>query len=77
MEHNTPGALHFPSLLSPSLQENTPLVKPVSIAVYICKIVQLILCIDVHSFAIIRAEENYEHLAEGFGDVFSEINGLI
>ena len=24
-----------------------------------------------------RAEENYEHLAEGFGDVFTEINGLI
>ena len=38
---------------------------------------QLILCINVHSIAIIRAEENYEHLAEGFGDVFTEINGLI
>ena len=44
---------------------------------YICKIIQLILCIDVHSIAIIRAEESYEHLAEGFGDVFSEINGII
>ena len=44
---------------------------------YIYKIVQLILCIDVHSIAIIRAEENYEHLAEGFGDVFTEINELI
>ena len=32
MEHNTPGALHFVSLLSPSLQDNTPQVKSVSVA---------------------------------------------
>ena len=32
MEHNTPGALYFVSLLSPSLQDSTPQVKSVSIA---------------------------------------------
>ena len=38
---------------------------------------QLIFCIDVHSIAMIRAAENYEDLAEGFGDVFTKINELI
>ena len=38
---------------------------------------QLIFCIDVHSIDMIRAAENYEDLAEGFGDVFTEINELI
>ena len=31
----------------------------------------------MHSIAIIRAGENYEELAEGFSDVFREINESI
>ena len=38
---------------------------------------KLILCIDVQTVAIIKAPENYKNLAEGFKDVFGDVNGLI
>ena len=38
---------------------------------------QLIICMDVHSIAIIRAAENYQNLEEGFDDAFTEINELM
>ena len=35
------------------------------------------MCIDIHTVAVMQAEEAYENLANGFQSVFGEINYMV
>ena len=71
---------HFASSLFPFSIENIPSVLQVN---YCNKItVKILICLhvcvlDIHTVAVMQAEETYENLANSFQSVFGELNSLV
>ena len=80
MVPSTAEVPHFASSLFPFSIENIPSVLQVN---YCNKItVKILICLhvcvlDIHTVAVMQAEETYENLANSFQSVFGELNSLV